>query len=458
MNTNYFKLSTTTIITILLFVCSHLSGQVLTLTGNTVINDVSELSSYNEVDLNGYHLDLNFSGELLKDFKINSSVQGDTTNQKVTIGENVIANKLSIADANPGFNLFLNVLGEAKVPSIKFKTEFSSYLKLYVGENATLHNTGIAEVFYSTLYIDGTFKNDGNLTSLSANSIDITIGETGKLEVLSNVFIGQYSNINIFGEFYVEEDLRVYAYTIIDFGEDCDVGKLTVIQSIILDVHNDIDVFKVEGCGTVNQSSCQEFGTGGTVNEGRFCGDLPVELVYFKGFQENNDHILIWRTATEQNASHFEIQGSYDRNNWTTLGSVQANGNTNFAIDYEFVQRGEKFAFYRLVQYDYNGEYSIFGSISIGNTNEFTSRVFPNLAHANAQFKLEMSGINSELPLSLNLFDHKGNLVWNTELPVSLGDNNLVSSFQIDRPLTSGLYLLVATNGSKKEVNKIVIK
>ncbi|ANQ52785.1 hypothetical protein MY04_5454 [Flammeovirga sp. MY04] len=455
MNTNYFKLSTTTIITILLFVCSHLSGQVLTLTGNTVINDVSELTAYSEVDLNGYHLDLNFSGELLKDFKINSSVLGDTTNQKVTIGPNVKANKLSVADA--AFHLFLNVLGEASTSNLKFKS-LSSNLKLNVAENATFVNKGIAEIFNATLNIEGSYTNNGNLTSLANNKIDITISETGLLDVDGFVYIGQNSNLTIYGVMEVLNDLRVYAYTVIDFGLDCDVGELTVLGDIILDVHNDVDVFKVEGCGNVNQTNCFEFGTGGTENEGRFCGDLPVELVYFKGFQDNNNHILIWQTATEQNASHFEIQGSYDRNKWTTLGSVQANGNTNFTIDYEFVQRGEKFAFYRLVQYDYNGEYSIFGSISIGNTNEFTSRVFPNLAHANAQFKLEMSGINSELPLSLNLFDHKGNLVWNTELPVSLGDNNLVSSFKIDSPLTSGLYLLVATNGSKKEVNKIVIK
>lgn len=86
-------------------------------------------------------------------------------------------------------------------------------------------------------------------------------------------------------------------------------------------------------------------------------GTLPIELVYFSGATLNcNANKLSWATATEENVSHFSIQRSTNAVDFTEVGTVNAAGNSNSAIEYAWIDQGvEGNAYYKLVSVDHDG-------------------------------------------------------------------------------------------------------
>ncbi len=87
-------------------------------------------------------------------------------------------------------------------------------------------------------------------------------------------------------------------------------------------------------------------------------GALPVELSGFSSEVSGNDVILNWRTSSEINNSHFDIERS-ENETWTKIGSVRGNGSTPHASVYSFRDKNlspGKYS-YRLRQSDYNGNF-----------------------------------------------------------------------------------------------------
>jgi hypothetical protein len=89
---------------------------------------------------------------------------------------------------------------------------------------------------------------------------------------------------------------------------------------------------------------------------------LPVQLGGFYVQLINNTALLNWSTHTETNADYFLIQKSYDAENFETIGSVKASGtSTNKKYysytdtDYLYIADEDKTPYYRIVQYDFEG-------------------------------------------------------------------------------------------------------
>jgi hypothetical protein len=96
---------------------------------------------------------------------------------------------------------------------------------------------------------------------------------------------------------------------------------------------------------------------------------LPVTLLEFNGHAHDNCNHLNWSTASEANSDYFEIEHSLDANQWTSVDKVSAAGNSNMTLGYSLIHESPKNAinYYRLVQYDWDGVFEIFGPISIDN-------------------------------------------------------------------------------------------
>jgi hypothetical protein len=97
---------------------------------------------------------------------------------------------------------------------------------------------------------------------------------------------------------------------------------------------------------------------------------LPVELLYFDGISNSSFNRLIWSTSSEHNSDYFQIERSVDGVGWKTIGTKTASGNSNTKIDYSFIDSFDDFVinYYRLVQYDYDGKYKIYGPIVLDNS------------------------------------------------------------------------------------------
>jgi hypothetical protein len=99
---------------------------------------------------------------------------------------------------------------------------------------------------------------------------------------------------------------------------------------------------------------------------------LPVEYNYFRGVRTQDHVVLEWQTATEINCDYFEVQKSTDNQLFTTVLLVNGAGTSSSENDYkvEDVATENKTYYYRLKQYDFNGEFSLSSIIAITNTKD----------------------------------------------------------------------------------------
>ena len=96
---------------------------------------------------------------------------------------------------------------------------------------------------------------------------------------------------------------------------------------------------------------------------------LPIELISFEGHEHEGCNHLDWVTASEANTDRYDIEWSRDAYEWEIKGTLPAAGNSNMNLYYSFIEPCPLpiVNYYRLVQYDWDGEFEIFGPIAIDN-------------------------------------------------------------------------------------------
>lgn len=157
----------------------------------------------------------------------------------------------------------------------------------------------------------------------------------------------------------------------------------------------------------------------GTVNTPTFFGNpLPVDLLYFKGEEENRQVKLIWATASEQNSHHFEIERSVDALSFEYVNSVNAAGNSQSTLTYSSYDDPDKggYFYYRLKQVDNNFSYKYYSAIAVCYLEcNSTLQVFPNptsLSNFNVSLP-EISDNNARIELINSL----GQIVFSYSIP-----------------------------------------
>ena len=113
---------------------------------------------------------------------------------------------------------------------------------------------------------------------------------------------------------------------------------------------------------------------------------LPVILSQWNAVPDhrNREIKLGWATATEINASYFEIMRSTDGASYESIGKIDATGNSNIASTYRFtddeISTIDNVFFYRLKNVDLDGsfEYSTVVSARLDDKEKATLTTYPN--------------------------------------------------------------------------------
>jgi len=95
---------------------------------------------------------------------------------------------------------------------------------------------------------------------------------------------------------------------------------------------------------------------------------LPVTLLYFKIYCVGKYVALKWETASEINCDYYLLERSSDGISWEPIAYIQGAGNSNEVSTYSWVDNYDSKGtalYYRLTQFDYNGEYEVLGIQSI---------------------------------------------------------------------------------------------
>lgn len=188
-----------------------------------------------------------------------------------------------------------------------------------------------------------------------------------------------------------------------------------------------------------------------------FPGIIPVELVSFNATLNQNKVLLSWRTATELNSSHFIIERKSLTENWSTIGTIKASGNSTNPINYSFIDEGisNSTYYYRLKQVDYDGTFTFSNTVEIKGQvlNQFVlGQNYPNPFNPTTK-------INYTIPfdskVTISVYSVTGELV--KEL---VNDFVSAGTYSIDfdgSELTSGMYLYSMKAGEFTKTNKMLL-
>ncbi|HRP89428.1 MAG TPA: T9SS type A sorting domain-containing protein [Edaphocola sp.] len=112
----------------------------------------------------------------------------------------------------------------------------------------------------------------------------------------------------------------------------------------------------------------------------------PVKLINFSTKKENDNSLLLWATASEQNNKGFEIERSLDGRNWTRIGFVSSlaeNCNSRTKLDYTYTDNipsnGKNY--YRLKQTDFDGRFEYSPVRMVSFNKESNISIYPNPAN-----------------------------------------------------------------------------
>lgn len=99
---------------------------------------------------------------------------------------------------------------------------------------------------------------------------------------------------------------------------------------------------------------------------------LPVEFIGIKAFAETEKNKIIWQTATEINNSHFVVQRLVNGKTWDSIATVKGATHSNTLHNYEFLDEhisNLTFAYYRVVQYDFDGQSKVSKIVYVDRTS-----------------------------------------------------------------------------------------
>lgn len=191
---------------------------------------------------------------------------------------------------------------------------------------------------------------------------------------------------------------------------------------------------------------------------------LPVEFLSFSALLQDDEQVLLnWATASEQNNDHFTIERSIDTKQWETIGNIKGSGNSQQTKNYQFLddqtqstnQLINQFTiYYRLKQTDFDGSssYSKTASVHIGQNILDQVSISPNPFNAILRISYQTPA-EGELIYSIkNLIgesyvDKKIVLQQNSEQQLEIGG--------LDQ-LPAGVYVLQLQYAAKRYHYKII--
>jgi hypothetical protein len=186
-----------------------------------------------------------------------------------------------------------------------------------------------------------------------------------------------------------------------------------------------------------------------TLGSTSLANPLPVELLYFDAFLQNEIVVIEWATATETNCDYYLVERSSDLEKFTPVGVLQGAGNSTTTQNYELYDESplSGFVYYRLKQFDYDGESTSYGPKSVKVETSYNLSVYPNPALD--LIKITHNGFGSIVNISL--YNSAGQRVL----------TRIYSDEQIELPiqmLASGHYILEVSSLKRVLREQIIVK
>jgi len=177
---------------------------------------------------------------------------------------------------------------------------------------------------------------------------------------------------------------------------------------------------------------------------------LPIKLSNFDGYELELDAVLIWKTASEINSKHFEIERKVEGDKFMSIGQVKAAGNSNTTQSYVFhdkeVFANHNIAYYRLKMVDFDGTFEYSNIIRVGTEEEpITINASPN------PFRNSFTINNLEPNQTIEILDAQGKVVYN-----HFNSKETAQKVTLPNNLSNGLYFVRVSANEKVQILKLI--
>ncbi len=183
----------------------------------------------------------------------------------------------------------------------------------------------------------------------------------------------------------------------------------------------------------------------------------PVELNTFTAFSNGNTVTLRWSTITETNNNYFEIQRSFDNQKFSTIGVVYGSGTTSNPHKYSYVDKNQEPVdrFYRLRQFDFNGNYNVLNSIKVSISNQMYYELmqnYPNPFNPTTTIKFSLP---KDEKVQMDIFNALGQMV--VKLVDKIYKKGIHEVIFMGDNLPSGVYFYKIQAGSYCKIRKMIL-
>ncbi|MBE9466959.1 MAG: hypothetical protein IMY72_01405 [Bacteroidetes bacterium] len=308
-------------------------------------------------------------------------------------------------------------------------------------------------------------EEDAELIINTLLNVEIDAAEAHK-DFILNVLDG--GSLTIDGNFTVakDADLTIDGEATIDGNLDLGKGaKITV----------DLDGTtggSLTVTGDLTAPSGEILGEGSVIVGGNVSGDvvgddqintLPIKLISFKAFLNNNQVIINWVTASEINNDYFSIERSYNGIDFEIIGIVSGAGNSNDVIEYQTIDNNflQGISYYRLKQTDYDGQFEYSSLIVVKTQKETVAQdmnVFPNPVMRNFEnVKVKIKGFNENEEVYVKVVNIFGKVEYSNKF-YSGFDGTIDLSLDSDVFKSLGYHIINISSSNKSYSKRLLVK
>ncbi len=187
---------------------------------------------------------------------------------------------------------------------------------------------------------------------------------------------------------------------------------------------------------------------------------LPVELIGFNANAINGGSKLSWKTASETNNSHFEVQRRTADSDFKAIGKVDGNGTTTQQNEYNFTDNHQISGkiYYRLKQVDHDGSFEYSDVKFVNSENEkpdkqslTIQKVSPNPFQSSFNLVYKLA---NDVTVTVTLRNMQGNVLTRQTVKSTSGKNEF--HYTGGNDLSKGYYILTLESGDQKATKKLI--
>ena len=207
---------------------------------------------------------------------------------------------------------------------------------------------------------------------------------------------------------------------------------------------------------TLGSTSATSSGAGkdakGTFSDTISTTNAPVEFESVNAAWLGDKKVNIaWKTATETNSDHFDVERSFNGETYISIATVKAAGVSDHLISYTFndVLTGANTAYYRIKEVDKDGTptYSEVRTVSVKPVKNFVKGIYPNPVIAGQSINVQYVALENG-KVNIELYNCLGKKMTSLSTEAVNGENNI--KFNLGRFVSPGIYYVIVNNGIEK--------